>query len=115
MFTNDNIVETNEIMREHREEARGRKVEKNLGEAIDVSFSKSRQALSNEPSIAPISVGTREDPTSRGRPLERVSKSRAQAPGAPLPKQKHPLRRNDKGVLVPDPDAVKTAYSSLRV
>jgi kynurenine formamidase len=36
----------------------------------------------------------------------------AEAPGAPLPKQKHPLRRNDKGVLVPDPDAVKTAYCS---
>jgi kynurenine formamidase len=36
----------------------------------------------------------------------------AQAPGAPLATQTHPLRRNDKGVLTPDPDAVKTDYCS---
>jgi kynurenine formamidase len=36
----------------------------------------------------------------------------AKAPGAPLPPQLHPLRRNAQGVLVPDLDATKTSYCS---
>ena len=34
----------------------------------------------------------------------------ADAPGAPLPRQKHPLRRDKNGVLQPTPGAKDTAY-----
>jgi kynurenine formamidase len=37
----------------------------------------------------------------------------ADSPGAPLPRQSHPLRRNDDGVLRPDPDAEDTKYCSV--
>merc|ERR1719263_1685297 len=36
-----------------------------------------------------------------------------ETPGAPLPRQRHPLRRNSDGVLTPDPTAKDTPYCSL--
>lgn len=36
----------------------------------------------------------------------------SESPGAPLPKQRHPLRRNKDGVMVPTPSATATKYCS---
>jgi kynurenine formamidase len=47
------------------------------------------------------------DSTSAGTTIE-------ENPGAPLPKQQHPLRRNADGVLAPDADASVTEYCSIK-